>query len=229
MTSFIISSKNKTKRDEYALSYCRKLDINVFDITVIRKETAVKQNVQSIGIDEIKNFQKRIFLKPIKSKTKAVILEDAHFLTIEAQNAMLKILEEPPVNTIILLTVESEESLLPTIISRCSVVAIERDEIVLSDKETGEYMLFLKSLPKLTVGERLKKAESLAKDKESSLAWLEKFIVALREKMLDEEIKSSKSSNSAFQSLKSFQELYILLKTTNVNLRFAWENTLLSL
>jgi len=234
VTSFIIISKDKQKREEYAKEYLKKLHIHIFDIIFIEKETLVKQNLQSIGIEEIKNLQKKILLKPIKSKTKAVILEDAQLLTIEAQNAMLKTLEEPPKHTLILLTADSRGSLLPTIVSRCHVIELEDEERALSPKEVSEYNDFIENLPKLPIGERLKRAESLAKDREESLVWLEKLIAVLREKMLENVMLSGKTVDhlkkyNYITLLVSFQQLHTLLKTTNVNRRFAWENTLLSI
>src|SRR3989344_5694025 len=50
-------------------------------------------------------------------------------ITLEAQNALLKILEEPPNNTIIIITTPKKELLLPTIISRCKVIVLQEKEI----------------------------------------------------------------------------------------------------
>jgi len=223
MTSFVIASTKKEQRQTYIQNYCQELAINSFDITIVEKETSVKQNTQSIGIEDIKQMQKKLFLKPIKSKTKAVILEDSHFLTTEAQNALLKVLEEPPEHTIIILSTNSKEVLLPTILSRCKIIVLEEKSASLSQEETAEYLSFITSLPQLTIGEKLKKAELLAKDKEKAIEWIGKLILALREELLQKEAFES------IKSVRSFQSLHTLLKTTNVNPRFAIEKTLLSL
>lgn len=55
---------------------------------------------------------------------RAIIVEHAHNLTIEAQNALLKLLEEPPANTLIILTVNRATELLPTISSRLQSIAV---------------------------------------------------------------------------------------------------------
>ncbi len=80
----------------------------------------------SISIDEIRNLQKFLQLKTIGNRPlrRAVIIEHAQGLTIEAQNAFLKLLEEPPADTIMILTVDSPRSLLPTIISRTQMIAV---------------------------------------------------------------------------------------------------------
>lgn len=228
MTSFIITSTDQKKRREYIQKYCEELAIDPLDITTIQKDTALKQNINTIGIEEIKNMQKKLFLKPIKSPTKAVILEDAHLLTTQAQNALLKVLEEPPDHTIIILSSNSKEPLLPTIISRCRVIGLEEARQKLSEIEMQELKELIENLPKMPAGEKFKKAEALAKDKEKAIIWTEKVILALREHMLE-----SKNYNNLtmkqFNNIKYFQSLHTLLKTTNVNPRFLLETTLLTL
>jgi DNA polymerase III delta prime subunit len=224
MTSFLITTKDKQKRIAYAKDFCAKQLINRFDISLIEKDTTVKQNTQSIGIEDIKRIQKTLFLKPMKSKTKAVIIEDADLLTPEAQNALLKVLEEPPAHTIIILNADSKESLLPTILSRCQIIVLEEEKPKLSEKNREELTEFVKNLPNMTIGERLKKAEQLAKDKDKAIAWIERCILFQRDMVLE-----NPEQTILINSLQSFQKLHTLLKTTNVNPRFAIENTLLSL
>ncbi len=118
MTSFVIACISKIKRKAYIDEYCRELNIDKFDIALVEKDNQLKTNTQSIGIDEIKNLHKKIFLKPINSEVKAVIIDDAEMLTTEAQNALLKVLEEPPSYTIIILGAANSDSLLPTILDR---------------------------------------------------------------------------------------------------------------
>lgn len=228
MTSFIVTSTEQKKRREYIQKYCKKLSIDSLDITTIQKDTALKQNINTIGIEEIKNMQKKLFLKPIKSPTKAVIIEDAQLLTTQAQNALLKVLEEPPDHTIIVLSSDSKETLLPTIISRCRIIELEEKKEKLSDGEMQEMTELIENLPKMPVGEKFKKAEALAKDKEKAIIWTEKVILALREHILQ-----SKNYNNLtikqFNNIKYFQSLHTLLKTTNVNPRILLETTLLSI
>ena len=154
MTSFVIASKDKNKRLSYTRDYCAKLNIDPFDITFIEKDPESK-NSQSIGIEDIKTIHKKIFLKPFRSATKAIIIDDAHILTPEAQNALLKILEEPPKHTIILLAAESKDAFLPTILSRCQIVEIEEDRTELSDEYLREYKTFIESLTNVSIGDRL--------------------------------------------------------------------------
>lgn len=73
----------------------------------------------SIKIDQIRQLQKDISLKPYEAKIKIFIINDAEKLTLEASNAFLKILEEPPADSLIILITSKPQLLLPTILSRC--------------------------------------------------------------------------------------------------------------
>lgn len=233
MVSFMLVSKNKSTREAYFHEFITKHAISPFDITRIEKEGDNKSPTQSIGIEIVKNLQKRLFFKPIRSITKLIVIEDAHALTTEAQNALLKVLEEPPENTFIILGTDTKEMMLPTILSRCQVIEFEEEQKKLSEKTIEELTNFIKILPELSINERLKQAELLAKDKEKALVWLENLILVLRENLL-EIYSSSESSQQAhiitsLQTLKSFQSLHTLLKTTNSNPRFSIEHTLLNI
>ena len=64
---------------------------------------------------ELKNFLTR---KPIIAKRKTVIIESANLLNAEAQNALLKSAEEPPKDSLLIMTLQNPESLIPTLNSR---------------------------------------------------------------------------------------------------------------
>jgi len=80
----------------------------------------------SISIEAIRGLQKFLQLKTIGDKPlrRAVLIEHAQGLTTEAQNAYLKLLEEPPADTLLVLTVTSPRALLPTIVSRLQTVTV---------------------------------------------------------------------------------------------------------
>jgi DNA polymerase-3 subunit delta' len=72
-----------------------------------------------IGIDDIRGLQRLANLPPYEGKCKVFIIDEAEYLSTEAANSLLKILEEPPPRVVWLLLAAEEERLLPTIISRC--------------------------------------------------------------------------------------------------------------
>lgn len=71
------------------------------------------------GIDEIRELKEGINVVPIKSKYKVYIVDEAHQLTKEASNALLKTLEEPPGYAIFILCTTEYDKIIPTISSRC--------------------------------------------------------------------------------------------------------------
>ncbi len=74
---------------------------------------------EDIGIEDIRQLKKFLSLKPYASKYKTVIIDNAHQMGAEAANAMLKVLEEPPAHSLIILISANPQALLPTIYSRC--------------------------------------------------------------------------------------------------------------
>jgi DNA polymerase-3 subunit delta' len=72
-----------------------------------------------ISIDDIRGLQRLANLPPYEGKCKVFIIDDAEYLSTEAANSLLKILEEPPQKVVWLLLAAEEERLLPTIVSRC--------------------------------------------------------------------------------------------------------------
>jgi DNA polymerase-3 subunit delta' len=72
-----------------------------------------------ISIDDIRGLQRSANLPPYEGKCKVFIIDEAEYLSTEAANSLLKILEEPPPRVVWLLLAAEEERLLPTITSRC--------------------------------------------------------------------------------------------------------------
>ncbi|HEY5152977.1 MAG TPA: hypothetical protein VII55_03310 [Candidatus Saccharimonadales bacterium] len=87
---------------------------------------------KAIGIETVREIERFLSLKvPNDNRAglnRAIIIEGANLLSVEAQNALLKTLEEPPVGTFIILTADSEQSLLPTIRSRTQAIPVKRPE-----------------------------------------------------------------------------------------------------
>ena len=86
----------------------------------------------SIGVDEIRRMRADLQIKPYANPHKIYIIPDAEKLTVAAQNALLKTLEEPPEYAVILLIANGVSSFLPTILSRCVVLqtrAVEEEQI----------------------------------------------------------------------------------------------------
>ena len=96
----------------------------------------IQPDGNSIKIEQIRQLQKEIQEKPIISNKKVYIIDDADFMTKEAQNCLLKTLEEPPEFAVIILIGSNENSFLPTIKSRCMILHFRE----LYDSEIIEYL-----------------------------------------------------------------------------------------
>ena len=99
--------------------------------TGIRKEeqadlTIVRRNPERtrILIEQVRDLQHTLALAPYESNTRVALLVNFPEATEDAQNALLKVLEEPPDRVILILTADSAESMLPTISSRCEQIRL---------------------------------------------------------------------------------------------------------
>jgi len=82
----------------------------------------LKPSGNLIKVKQIRELLGTIALRPFEAKTRVVIVQDAHAMNPSAGNALLKVLEEPPKNTIFILTTGESSDLMPTIVSRCQHV-----------------------------------------------------------------------------------------------------------
>ncbi len=80
---------------------------------------------KTLKIEQIRNLQARIVEKPITSKRKVYVIDDADLMSEESQNCLLKTLEEPPEYAVIILIVSNESRILPTIKSRCVIIKFQ--------------------------------------------------------------------------------------------------------
>ncbi len=80
------------------------------------------------GIDDIRNLREKIKLSPAKCHYKVYIIDEAHMLTTEAFNALLKTLEEPPAHAVFILCTTEEQKIPKTILSRCLQIKFRRSK-----------------------------------------------------------------------------------------------------
>lgn len=85
-----------------------------------------KRKGLDIGVDVLRHFViEKVGLTPMRGRAKVFILREADRITPQAQNAMLKTLEEPPGTTYLMLLVNTLDRLLPTTLSRCQVLRFD--------------------------------------------------------------------------------------------------------
>jgi DNA polymerase III subunit delta' len=118
-----------------ACAACRRVDHgNHPDVTFVRTEDElVRRGVlgrsdldhvpsRDLKVEQVRGLQERLAYRPLEAKWKVAILTPADALNHQAQNALLKTLEEPPRDTVLVLVTSAPDRLLPTIRSRCARV-----------------------------------------------------------------------------------------------------------
>ena len=113
----------------------------------------------SIKVEEIRNLEKDISIRPFSGNRKVYIICNAEKMTVAGQNSFLKTLEEPPDYAVIILTTENKEKLLATIVSRCQTVVFKPTSasrieqfLVENFNETVEQASFIASFSNGIVG-----------------------------------------------------------------------------
>lgn len=91
-------------------------------------QTITPGDKASIGIEPIRGLLKSLALAPARGdSTRVISIEPADALTTEAQNGLLKTLEEPPAQTVMVLVTRSPRALLETVRSRCQLVPLDQE------------------------------------------------------------------------------------------------------
>jgi DNA polymerase-3 subunit delta' len=121
---------NKSNQSSDPLDSLKKEDFEYLTEAIKIKATEPFYKIQvpsarRITINSIRELRRSIYLKSLSNGRKVVIIFDAHLLSEgmgESANALLKILEEPPPNTSLILVTDKKSALLPTVISRCQPI-----------------------------------------------------------------------------------------------------------
>lgn len=123
----------------------------------------------SIGIDEVRAIRAHTRSQSQTELSRVIVIHDAQTLTKEAQNALLKLIEEPPSDTIYILSATDTAAILPTILSRLQSTTLRR----LTSKQVGELskekqslLAFLQNNPELVAESNEEQSLLLAKVKQ---------------------------------------------------------------
>ncbi len=117
-------------------SSCRKINnLNHPDVSITHTEGA------SIGIDQIRQLQKEVFIKPYEGRKRVNIICQGEKMTVQAQNCLLKVLEDPPGTGIIIICTVNLDFLLPTIVSRCQILKLDGGSPIINNELYRETFL----------------------------------------------------------------------------------------
>jgi len=121
-------------------SACKRLEVMQHpDLMLV----ATEHEGEVLRIDQVRELQHSLSLAPYEARYRVALIlrfEEAH---TSASNAMLKTLEEPPPQVVVILTAKSVESLLPTIVSRCEVIRLRPVPL----DETSRGLQVIKGVP----------------------------------------------------------------------------------
>jgi len=212
--SILIVEGNKEKRWKKAWQLAR--ESLGKSLSLSHPDFLLLEGSNSISIAQIRNLERKLALKPYAARVKIALIHEAEKLTLPAQNALLKTLEEPPENSLIILTVPQAAFLLPTIISRCQVIRLKNERKTKIESEK------IVEISKKGIGERLKIAGFYSRTKAQADKFCEQLLFAERQKMLKEPT-AQKARNIGY-----ILETLLMLRK-NVNPTLATGNLLLKL
>ncbi len=228
MLAKIIVSSNLIQRTEVIDTLMQKQGL-----TNSHPDLLLIPDEEKLGVEQAKRIREHLSFKPYSAPGRGVALISSQNLTVDAQNSLLKTLEEPPEQAIILLGLDSQDSLLPTILSRCELVIIDsiHTGIQLAKKnqtldQTGDdnkgdsqnqYFEKIEELINLDTDSRFSYVEKLDDKKEQFLNALTNFF--------SNELKKN-PQNLAFSKLLIRAQEY---KSANGNLRAILEYLMLNL
>lgn len=215
MQSFIVEGESSA-RHSYINQFIQEHGFFSYNIT---RFTLAK-------ISDVRFLKKSLTLKMGENESRLIILEEGP--TLEAQNALLKTLEEPPPRTFLLISVFSKEELLPTVISRCVIVRRTIKESSPDNKTKIEDNLlnFLTTHHLNSPDEALEFSRLLLSPLDTS-----SIIISVRNLLLYSLTNNSfiTETNTYFLArfLDQLCELYPLIRQNNLNPRFSLEYALL--
>ena len=117
---------------------CKSCNMFELDTNVDFIHAKAKKNI--ISVEETRRINEALSLKPLNSNRKVVLIDEAHKMTVQAQNSILKSFEEPPKYTVIILNTSDKTQLLDTILSRAREYKLMRqndEDIILELKSNG--------------------------------------------------------------------------------------------
>lgn len=179
-------------------------------------ESLIVLDRESVGIEDIRIFKKDISSRTFGGKMRIAMIKNADNMTAEAQNAFLKILEEPESGIIFFLFARDDDKVLDTVKSRCQKLTISRE----FDKKADV-------IPKDLLGgrmsylDRFNLASKLAEDSAVDVL-MDQWQVELNELA-----RNDRKNRRYIKLLKSLKEAMDLYTSTNANKKLIFENLLL--
>lgn len=220
MHALLITGAARQKRQDIIDQKLVEWHVTAHDTVILE----LAPDAASIGIQQVREFQKRLTLTPYESPYTAGIIHDMHTLTVEAQNSLLKTLEEPPPHAKIIGVAPSDGILLPTVLSRMQHIALQTEPI--TQEATRVAFALFQELSGLSAGAKLARIEPLTSTKETAAAWIDSTIPAWEAKLHE---KQDAATTAALARAIRLLLTASRRLTANVNYRLTIDNAILEL
>ncbi len=177
----------------------------------------------SIGIEQIREVTRFASIKPYSHTHKIVVINDSSRLTPQAQNALLKLLEEPPLFLLIFLASPTDQDLLPTVLSRCLHINLGQLTPTLSKEQITHFQDLINNIINEPFPAAVEICEQHSKDAKSAAEFCQSAVIALEKNLAlpATSINSAKYIRIIQKSLKFLE--------ANVNPKLTMDNLILSL
>lgn len=219
--AYLLVGQDAADKKEFAGEICFLLTGKGFennpDLKFIRPN--IEEDDYKIHIKNIRDLKLFMSFKPYSSEYKLAVVDNADAMTAEAANAMLKILEEPPKKSVLVL-ISSKPSMLPkTILSRCETVVFPPQSEI-QTAEMSEALADLRKVARQGMAERIKYAKQLH-EKEDYAVLINLWLRSLRLQLADKPASAP--------ILRRLLRLSFIISQPQYNHRIALENFFVNL
>lgn len=227
MHTFAIISNSAKKRLEKRKTILKDFQIDRFGQIILDRNSGT--------ISAVKETQRLLSLQSL-GKNQALIIEEIQSLSQPAQQALLKLLEEPPKNTVIILEATNQEQILETIISRAAIFYIPAQEELSTEMQKNITDFWADLFRNDSIGKRLLKSSetvTVNNDRDSNINWINQQIIYFHD-LLEKRVKQKNWKKTNLSPLNIgqiirlliFSKKYLLL---NVNIKLLLDNLFLNL
>lgn len=168
--------------DERMISIQSELDAK--NVASYNRIVLTPSEKSSVGIADVRMFIHKLQLAPQTESIIAGIIPEAETLTPQAQQALLKTIEEPPLHVRLYLGASSETSVLATIVSRCEIVFLASRKPIANADDLSACSDVLVSLCRMKPGDRITAIQAIGKTKNECMVFINQALLCLRTQLV---------------------------------------------
>jgi len=220
--AYLFEGSEHSEKRNTALWFAKVLGCDGPDIT----EITVPEYKKEIKIEQIRELRRYLSLSPHSSPYKIAIINSAEKMTDEAANALLKTLEEPRGNTVLILITDMASALPETILSRCEEIKFRSDSLdkISESLIKKEYIDILQK----PLNDIFKYLEKIPKESPETFNILDSWLFWFRD-LLVKNKKTKYSQEQLVKIIRDIQKTKDLISDTNINQRLVMENLVLEI